>query len=76
MIFVHVHDPVISMDAPIHKSSTDLREANKKILSQRDEVLHFRDVFTNEANLKHLMEVYFCDVITRPTHREIEQTMS
>ncbi len=46
-------------NAPNHKSSTDLREAIKKILSQRDEVLHFRDGFTNEANLKNLMGSLF-----------------
>ncbi len=40
-------------------------------MSQRDEVLHFRDVFTNEANLKNLMEVYFCDVFTRPLSKQV-----
>ena len=73
---MHVHDPVISMDALIRKSSTNLREAIKAIWCQRDTVLRFRDVLTNEANPKKMMGVYFCDVFTRPTHREIEPTMS
>ncbi len=58
------------------QSSISLREAIKKTLCQRDEVLHFRDVITKETNLKKLMGVYFSDVFTRPTHRKLEQAMS